>query len=239
MCTVTFLPLGNKGFILTSNRDESADRLPARAPGRYRLHDQMLVFPCDPVGGGTWIVTSGKGVSLCLLNGAFGAHRSCPPYRQSRGKVLLDFFGYDYAGEFATEYNFRGIEPFTLLVVRTEPALSLTEIRWDGKEVHFSVKDAGKPYIWSSATLYSPEVIRRREGWFASWLAGREGYQVEDILHFHHSAGQDDSGNGLRMHRGSGHQTVSITSIARQQSGEHLMVYEDLVQRREQTYRIM
>jgi hypothetical protein len=199
----------------------------------------MLVFPRDPVGGGTWIATSGKGVSLCLLNGAFQSHRSCPPYRQSRGKVLLDFFGYGYAGAFATEYNFRGIEPFTLLVVRTEPALSLTEIRWDGKEVHLSVKDAGKAQIWSSATLYSSEIIRQREGWFSEWLADRDAYRVEDILHFHHFAGQDDSCNGLRINRESGHQTVSITSIARQQSGEHLMVYEDLVQRREQTYRIM
>jgi hypothetical protein len=64
-------------------------------------------------------------------------------------------------------------------------------------------------------------------------------FRVEDILHFHHFAGGEDAANGLRMNRQNGHQTVSITSIAHQGWGEHLMVYEDLVQRREQTYRIM
>jgi hypothetical protein len=239
MCTVTFLPLGSKGFILTSNRDESPTRLPAQAPGRYRLHGQVLIFPRDPTGGGTWIATSGNGVSLCLLNGAFGAHQPSPPYRQSRGQVLLDFFAYDYAGEFATEYDFRGIEPFTLLVVRTEPALSLSEIRWDGQGVHLTAKGAGQPHIWSSATLYTPAVVRQREAWFADWLCDRDAFRVEDILHFHHFAGGDDAVNGLRMHRADGPQTVSITSIAQQGRGEHVMVYEDLVQRREQTYRIM
>jgi hypothetical protein len=239
MCTVTFLPVGSKGFILTSNRDESPARVPAEAPGRYRLHGQRLIFPRDPSGGGTWIATSGNGVSLCLLNGAFGAHRPCPPYRHSRGWVLLDFFAYDYAGEFATEYDFSGIEPFTLLVVRTEPALSLSEIRWDGQAVHLAAKEAGRPHIWSSATLYTPAVVRQREGWFAAWLGKRDVFTVADILRFHHFAGGDDDANGLLMHRENAHRTVSITSIAHQGRGEHLMVYEDLVKRREQTYRIM
>ena len=239
MCTVTFLPLGNKEFILTSSRDESPARLPAQAPGRYRLHGQTLIFPRDPAGGGTWIATSGQGVSLCLLNGALRAHRPSPPYRQSRGQVLLDYFAYDYAGEFATQYDFCGIEPFTLLVVRTEPALSLSQIRWDGQAVHLVAKDAGRPHIWSSATLYAPAVVRQREGWFANWLVNRDCYGIADILHFHHFAGGAEAANGLRMHRHNAHQTVSITSIARQGRGDHLMIYEDLVQRREQTYRIM
>jgi hypothetical protein len=239
MCTVTFLPLGNKGFILTSNRDEKTSRLPAEAPRRYLLHGQTLVFPRDPVGGGTWIATSGKGVSGCMLNGAFEVHWPAPAYRLSRGRVLLDFFGYDYTGKFATEYDFSGIEPFTLLVVRTEPELSVTEIRWDGQQIHLAVKDPERPWIWSSATLYAPAVVQQREQWFAGWLAGRNGYTVADILQFHHCAGQGDSENGLRINRQNTLQTINITTIARPNPGEHLMVYEDLLQHREQTYRIL
>lgn len=239
MCTATFLPWGNKGFILTSNRDERTTRPVAVAPCRYRVHGQTLVFPRDPVGGGTWIATAGNGVSLCLLNGAFEAHRPDPPYRLSRGKVLLDFLRYDYAGAFATQYDFSGIEPFTLLVVRSGPALSLSELGWDGKSVHLAAKDPARPHIWSLATLYSPEMVRQREAWFADWLIDRDAFRVEDILHFHHSAGGEDACNALRMNRKDGFRTVSITAIARQHRGEHLMVYQDLLKHREQTYRLM
>jgi hypothetical protein len=238
MCTVTFLPQGKRGFILTSNRDEKLTRPLAEPPRRYHLDSGIVVYPKDPQANGTWIAMGGKNLSLCLLNGAFTNHVQSPPYRRSRGLVLLDFFDYGTATEFISGYDFTGIEPFTLLVLQTQDTLSLVEIRWDGASIHLLPKDATKPHIWSSATLYSPAVRVQREGWFDDFLATPVGHLEGDIMQFHRFAGIDDSRNALCMQRGNELQTVSITSIKASDIGEQVMTYQDLVRETNQSYRI-
>jgi hypothetical protein len=238
MCTVTFLPQGKRGFILTSNRDEKLTRPLAEPPRRYYLETGMAVFPKDPQANGTWIAMAGKHLSLCLLNGAFTNHVSMPPYRRSRGLVLLDFFEYGTATEFISSYDFNGIEPFTLLVLQTLDTLSLVEIRWDGTCIHLLPKDATKPQIWSSATLYSPHVRLQKEQWFADFLTTLGEQPELDILHFHRLGGEHDSRNALCMQRGNDFQTVSITSIRANDMGEQVMTYQDLVRETKQSYRI-
>ncbi len=226
MCTVTFLPLSNTGFILTSNRDEQYSRLPALPPQEYVIGDISVVFPKDGQAGGTWIATSGN-VTVCLLNGAFEAHQSKPPYRQSRGLMMLDFFGYESPEVFVEQYNFTNLEPFTLLVVEHRNALLLTEIRWtDTGSLHIAEKDAHQPHLWSSATLYPASVGAEREQWFANWLTRQPNYQREDIVHFHEFGGTGDEANDLRMRRSSV-ATVSITSV-RHQTNETRLWYKDL-----------
>ncbi len=238
MCTVTFLPQGKRGFILTSNRDEKLTRPLAEPPRRYCLDSGIVVFPKDPQANGTWIAMGSKNLSLCLLNGAFTNHISLPPYRRSRGLVLLDFFAYGTATEFISHYDFKGIEPFTLLVLQTQDTLSLVEIRWDGDSIHLLPKDATKPQIWSSATLYSTPVRLQREQWFDDFLPTLGKQPDLDILHFHRFSGDTDSGNALCMHRGNDLQTVSITSIRANDGGEQVMTYQDLIRETRQTYRI-
>jgi hypothetical protein len=238
MCTVTFLPQGKQGFILTSNRDEKLTRPLAEPPRRHHLDSGIVVFPKDPQANGTWIAMGSKNLSLCLLNGAFTNHTSMPPYRRSRGLVLLDFFDYGTATEFISRYDFKGIEPFTLLVLQTQDTLSLVEIRWDGASIHLLPKDATKPHIWSSATLYSPTVRLQREQWFADFLTIQAEQPAIDILHFHRFSGDDDGRNALCMQRGNNLQTVSITSIRANDAGEQVMTYQDLVRETNQSYRI-
>ncbi|HAD11338.1 MAG TPA: hypothetical protein DCF33_02760, partial [Saprospirales bacterium] len=111
MCTVTYLPLSN-GFILTHNRDEA----PARSPKSIvREGSPAILFPRDTHAGGTWIACSQSGRTACLLNGAFVLHRRQPPYRRSRGLLLLDFFDWKNADDFFAEYDLHNIEPFTFL----------------------------------------------------------------------------------------------------------------------------
>ena len=57
MCTVTFLPLKNDGFILTSNRDEQPNRI-THPPLTVVEDETTLLFPKDEIAGGTWIGTS-------------------------------------------------------------------------------------------------------------------------------------------------------------------------------------
>ena len=54
MCTVTYLPLENDGFILTSNRDESPMRKTI-PPKKYLENGVELAYPKDQLAGGTWI----------------------------------------------------------------------------------------------------------------------------------------------------------------------------------------
>ena len=73
MCTVTYLPLENEGFILTSNRDESHIRKTI-PPKKYVENGVELAYPKEQLAGGTWIGASTKNRLVCLLNGAFKKH---------------------------------------------------------------------------------------------------------------------------------------------------------------------
>ena len=90
MCVLTFLPTINSGYILTNNRDEALARPKAIPPKKYNINGKQIYFPKDAQAGGTWIATSDD-LTVCLLNGASENHIHNPPYRQSRGQLILDF----------------------------------------------------------------------------------------------------------------------------------------------------
>jgi hypothetical protein len=223
MCTVTYLPLSPAGFVLTSTRDEKTARKPAIPPEKHDIHGQKVCFPRDAEAGGTWIAAAEKGYSLCLLNGGFTLHESRPPYRLSRGLMLLDFYRYNDVKAFCRSYEFEGIEPFTLVIAGHG---SLDEIRWDGGEIHRAEKNPGIPAIWSSVTLYAQEVIRMRQDWFHKWLLGNPGFCIAEAVAFHKKAGTGDIRNDIMMDRDGEVRTVSITSIFRGNTCDE-MYYED------------
>jgi uncharacterized protein with NRDE domain len=225
MCTATFLPQPNGGFILTHSRDEQTIRPAAILPGTYLRNDQELVYPKDPKGGGTWIATSAF-TTVCLLNGGFKAHQPQPPYKHSRGLVPLHVFRYDTVDEFLERYDPTGLEPFTLLLAQMN---RLTELRWTGRRVVINDKDAGRPHIWSSATLYTPDVIEERENWFHDWLYHHPRPDAEQVRQFHLYAGDGDSQNAIRMNRHNGLMTLSMTSVVHQDEAV-TMHYHDFIQ---------
>lgn len=223
MCTVTYLPTST-GFILTSNRDEALIRKPAESPRSELIAGHQVVFPRDGEAHGTWIASADNQRTVCLLNGAFVRHHHNPPYRKSRGLVVLDLFKTDSALNFHKNYDLQGIEPFTMVISEGN---ELSEFRWDGNEKFFKPLDSQKPYIYCSVTLYTPEVIAMRQRWFANWLAMHNEYRVEDILSFHLFAGEGDEHTQVRMSVAGIIQTVSITCI--QSAGkEQTMYYSDL-----------
>ena len=223
MCTVTYLPT-HAGFILTSNRDEALARKQAENPHMEKIEGKKILFPRDGEAHGTWIATTENNRTVCLLNGAFIRHHHAPPYRMSRGLVVLDFFKTESAHNFHQNYNLQGIEPFTMVIVENH---ELFEFRWNGTEKFFKPLDAQKPHIYCSATLYTPEVIAMRQRWFAKWLIAHPEYCVEDILTFHLFAGEGDEQTQVRMSIYGIVQTVSITSIT-SFKGEQTMYYSDL-----------
>jgi Transport and Golgi organisation 2 len=209
MCTVTFIPSGNNYFF-TSSRDERANRVIATFPEQHETGGQKLLYPLDPQGGGTWIVVNDQGSMSVLLNGAVEAHRPDPPYRKSRGVVLLEIISNTAPVKSFESSDFDRIEPFTIILFKNKILYSCS---WDGKNKWTESLNILKPRIWSSVTLYDPAVILRREKWFADWYAGNPHPSVSDIIRFHKEGGEGDPVNDLLMRRGDGLFTNSISCI--------------------------
>lgn len=222
MCVLTYIPT-NSGYFATSNRDEATARTAAIPPKSYEINGQVLYFPKDPQGGGTWFATNGN-QTVCLLNGGYKNHVRKLPYRQSRGLVVLDFFGYDSVKQFYKNYTFDDIEPFTLVVF--DGSETIQEIRWTGTKTDLNALDGTQPQIWSSATLYSDEIIAERKAWFFDFLAN-EIVTENSILDFHNFGGRHNEQNAIRMNRNEVLKTVAITQFT--VSTEQCAVrYEDL-----------
>ena len=147
MCTVSYLPKGKGRFILTSNRDENRQRVAAQIVKQLRPDGQQLLYPKEPVAGGTWIGVSNFDKVICVLNGAFQRHERHLPYRRSRGLVALDFFTYPAAETFFDDYDFNGIEAFTMVIY---DGGKLFDFRWDEQKRHIRTLPIDQPYIWAS-----------------------------------------------------------------------------------------
>lgn len=212
MCTLSYLPLPEEQYILTTNRDESPDRGDVAFPAYHFLEGKNIIFPQDPKAGGTWIATSDNGISVCLLNGADAPHKYKPPYRISRGLVAIEAIECIKPDEFFKNYDFSDIEPFKMVVLFHDPELKIIEFTWDGQQKKITHKDASKPHIWASSQLYTDEAVQNREKWFAQYLKKNKSFTVESITEFHKNAGSGDLKNDLIMDRGIV-KTVSITTI--------------------------
>jgi len=227
MCTVSYLPVKEASYIITSTRDEKTSRKSAVPPEKHEISGQPVYFPRDQEANGTLIGTTNGGLTLCLLNGGTEIHIPSPPYRRSRGLVLLDFFAYNDIGTYRDNYDFAGIEPFTLIIVDYNRK-ELSELWWNGDAIQHNSKDYYLPHIWSSVTLYTEEIIRKRETWFNEWLKSRSDYHMNDIIGFHKKGGTGDKRYDILMNRDNEVRTVSITSIQTLQD-VHLLRYEDIL----------
>lgn len=225
MCTLSFYPIRN-GFILTSNRDVDGNRPAALPPEEVWVENRKLVFPLDPQGKGTWICADDRGRVWILLNGARFKHLSEPPYRMSRGLLLLDPALHQDPDAFRQFANLEGIEPFTLVEASVD---SIRVLRWDGNLREVEELDPAFPHIWSSSTLYAPEVARAREQVFSDWVSENDPLDREDLLAFHLSSGHGNPVDDRVLAFPSGQQTVSVSSLY-MQSDFLNWLYLDLAQ---------
>jgi len=210
MCTVTYLPLGNNDFILTSNRDEQPSRKTI-PPKEYVEDGVLLTYPKDVLAGGTWIGLSSKDRLVCLLNGGFEPYAREVSYRMSRGVIVKALLKSDDVVRAVSDFDFKGIAPFTIVLIDWNSVLVAYELVWDGKTKHF-IELKQEPKIWSSATLYTHKEKLLRKTWFHAWMGNQEQFTQENTLKFHHNTDLGTLENSLKMKR-SYVQTVSITSV--------------------------
>jgi Transport and Golgi organisation 2 len=209
MCTVTFIPTGSRVF-LTSSRDELDGRPPAVFPRVYDIKGRKILFPKDSKAGGSWAAVNENGCMAVLLNGAIRPHQSEPAYRKSRGLVLLDLISELSPANTFEQADFRGIEPFTVILFEDQ---NLYSGKWDGRMKWLETLNSNKPHIWSSVTLYDPRAVAKREDWFNYWLSENRYPGTLDILHFHQKGGDGNPFNDILMNREGKIFTNSISSI--------------------------
>ena len=211
MCTVSIFPgeENSNSFLLSFNRDEAVDRQ-TFAPTRHYVNGCEMIFPKDAVAGGTWLGVSDKKRLVGIINGEFKAHKRNPPYQKSRGVIVKEFLAAEAIEVYAENYDFNGIEPFTMICADWSLGLVITEMVWDAKKLHLRHIPL-KPQIWSSSPLYDANIKKRRENWFDDFRTNNE-INAETVWDFHHKAGIGDQHIDLIVDRGF-LKTQSISQI--------------------------
>jgi uncharacterized protein with NRDE domain len=116
-----------------------------------------MLYPRDEVAGGTWIGISERKRVICLLNGAFENHRRKKSYRISRGVVVKDLLAAEDFEKTVDNYEFKDIEPFTIILADWKNQINFIELVWDGMEKHLTALEK-QSHLWSSAPLYTGEM---------------------------------------------------------------------------------
>ncbi len=228
MCTVSFVPIANNEFILTSNRDERVARGLASFPKIISKEKCEIAAPVDPLASGTWIAASDRGDFICLLNGAFIKHKHLSNYRKSRGLVVMDYFETGNPETFDAEYDLQNIEPFTMVMVHRGNELELNELRWDGNEKHFKKLDGQKFYLWSSVTLYNETITAEKKIVFEKLLEEEKDISTDQMISIHQKFLYEEW--VLPPERVDVVSTLSVTAVHSTSTGLQ-MHYKDLVRK--------
>jgi uncharacterized protein with NRDE domain len=222
MCTVSFYK-NKTETIITSNRDEHHSRAKALPPQVYQTENYQLIYCKDAQANGTWMVLRNDSAVIVLLNGAFERHQLNPPYRKSRGLVLLDIIDEEDCLQKYKNYDLTNIEPFTLVIYHNK---LLHECIWNGDEKFVTEKSAEEKHIWSSVTLYDKEFRSKKSDLFQQLLQIKDELSSNDILEFHHS--KQDLENGFIINRNQQLLTFSVTQIILSET-ENTFSHHDII----------
>lgn len=153
MCIVSIYTKKNGDFIFTQNRDESYLRPTSDEVQKKEIYNQIYYGPMDEVSGGTWMYYSENYV-CSILNGAYKKHTMNPPYRMSRGLLILELLKYPSIDTFIKEINLEGIEPFMMIMIHrlTKEKKILV---WDEVNKHTEDVSEERLIVRSSSPLYT------------------------------------------------------------------------------------
>ena len=224
MCTVSVVSSNGK-TIITSNRDEKLLRPSAIEPRNYLINNKNIIFPKDSKAGGTWFAIDESGTVLVLLNGANEKHEVKPPYRKSRGLIVLDVISSLSPKDFWQEINLENIEPFTLVLFQNG---ELFQLRWNGIDKETTSLDTNNNHVWSSSTLYPAAIRDKRANWFHAFLDVNPTISETEMMNFHRYTEKENTENGLVINRNNELQTLSITQAVIEKNKVSI-VHSDLI----------
>jgi len=213
----------NGKVVISSNRDETVQRPNAIEPRNYLLNNKNIIFPKDPKAGGTWFAVDENGTVLVLLNGANEKHKHLPPYRKSRGLIVLDMISSESPIDFWTAIDLDDIEPFTIVLYQNT---ELYQLRWDGVEKETAQLDSNNNHVWSSTTLYHKDIREIRSDWFYAFLESNPNASQEEMLYFHRYTEEENQENGLVINRNEVLKTLSITQAVLEENKVAILHYD-------------
>jgi hypothetical protein len=183
MCTLTYAPSPD-GFTIISSRDELKTR-PTIPPKIYDHHGQVMIYPKDEIGGGSWIAAAKNKRISCLLNGAFAQYYPLKKYPKSRGEIVLKSSSEENWPSIWESMDLYGYESFTLVTIELtgDPKISLWI--WDEHQKHRQIRNHNKPFILSSSTLYDEVSKQERQEWFDHWIEKHKHLQDYNLSEFH------------------------------------------------------
>jgi len=153
LCIVSIFSNSSGDFILTQNRDESILRPSSQKAERRTVFGQEYTGPVDLVSEGTWIYYSEK-YTCCILNGAYQKHTHRPPYRLSRGLIILELLKFESIDKFVATIELNSIEPFTMIMLNRQSTEKKILV-WDEYQKHVEDVSDQKLIVRSSSTLYN------------------------------------------------------------------------------------
>ena len=230
MCTVSFV-YTNNSFLLTSNRDEKITRPSAIEPKIYQSQTKKIIYPKDAKAGGTWFVVDELGNAIILLNGGKTKHIIKEKYRLSRGVIVLDLIISNAIVSTWETIDLTDIEPFTLLVLENKQPFQL---QWSGDDKSTIELEVNQTYIWSSSTLYTPEIQQQRAEWFTQYMNDNKEISAEKMRFFHKNTEIKDSKNGLIINRDNLYKTLSVTQTVISENSISVD-HSDLIENKEYT----
>lgn len=210
MCTVSWRH-SRSGYALYFNRDEQRSR-PAAKPPRCRTIDGVAcVTPRDPVGGGTWIVTNARGVTVAVMNFYDAAAGPGPRSPRSRGLLVRGLANLRAAADLPARVADAAPDayrPFHLVAIDPLHAYRVT---WDGAAL---TTDATPTLPLCTSSVDTAHVLASRRGVYARHVPAGLDAAEADRAHraFHASHEPTRSAVSVCMHRPDAH-TVSFTQV--------------------------
>lgn len=223
MCTVVFIPKGDKYFF-ASLRDESPSRPKAMVPDIYKEGNAVILSPTDALAGGTWLGVTESGSVIILLNGGFEKHKRKTNYRKSRGLIVTELLASNLPVVNWNLLDMQDVEPYTLVVWNEG---NLFQLVWDGEHKHGALLKSNQPYIWSSSTLYDQQARTHRSELFRQWIGMNTPVSSLSVFNFFKS--YTDSETGFLMNRNEQTKTLSYTFIELQTDDSAEMQYHDFL----------
>lgn len=206
MCILSIVKSA-RAIIITSNRDEQRSRKNSLAPEIIDLGERKAIIARDAQAQGTWLLTDNLGRTAILLNGAFENHIPAPPYRESRGIILMNLFREDNFKTAFLFYNLENIEPFQVIYLDTDQAFRCV---WDGNQKHLFAIDLSTPQVFFSPTLYSKEQQEEKRNHFFKTIQELDSIDAAQLLEIHSIQNSDSFDLNFFMSRE--HQTTKSIS---------------------------
>ncbi len=214
MCTVSIIALRSApgAYRLVTNRDEQRTRATGEAPSWRILGGVRVVAPRDPNAGGTWVATSERGQTLCILNGNLEPPPAPPPRPQSRGSLiglLMPLGSNEAALDRLRQMDLSPFPPFRLVGVEPTPAgPHLFDAFWNRRALVATV-DHSLPVCFVSSGL-GDSAVSPRLPLFKEIVVPHPTVASQDAYHAHTWPERPEI--SVLMKRRDA-MTVSVTSI--------------------------